>query len=1349
MTESAPLPRDAEEQVRNVDALEPRVDVESLSPVRSESPRSDTAPPSPLRSDEETIDSREAPASFIPRAVPNRIVEEMVLDREAVSPALDFQDQEVVQPREAPEEGGDGHMGGAESRTGDDLKVVGRSSEHAHGEGVLDEKAGDAVQIEPFVAACALQEKVDDNDQLGDGVVGDVFQQRAHEFGEVSQQRADDEVSLEKNVTPDAVQERAGVEVPFEKEVTPDVLQQRAGDDVPPEETVVCDSLRLKADEDGPSEDGVAGDVSPERPESDVPFEEGLVEDVSQEQERVANDVQLEGGVVGDLLQGSAETDVPFDQDADVEETVQGLGGAQEEHDFLLEWETELEMEELRRLDEQRRRQEEWVRQLALDMLAQGQGPTEGQGLDNVDEISPGSGSVPLEEEPEALNDSLPEAPRCAEGEEEVDEGQSVQEVVREDRVQNELAEQDAVLPECREEIQEEKKKVEDGDEEEDEENEDHRVSPGPVGVHGEGEDDGACEGLDHHPADSDPQGGVTEGEVVTDTGRESPRGDVLVEAPQGENGPEVIVSAEQDEKDSQEASEEVHLKRAEVLEQIEETVGEPIENHPTSEEQPVLLEKEQLEEQLVEQEEDEHELRHVLLEHEGGRQFEEEVVKDEDHHEREECNAGGEAPMVPFGVVSLGEDVPAQALAAEPPVEVPLPQIHVTPLQVQNPQNGEDPRRRKDPAATTHLLSVVVEKPRATGCFGRLSSCCDGPVHDFHETRVVDREATWVDPGSRLDASWQVLSSTWIRKELDPKSNRVYPLQAGDMLRATAIVREELRVIGPAGGWVSLVSPSGEPLVMLAPPLDTSCEEYPAVDLGQAFLDAVARNDVAGAGVIAQDLATSGSVLPGHVAAARTSLAESVAEGTTDWTATCELLDRALFGPPQGTSQDMQMAICRGDASTAEKVLRRPRAELELPTALPLRHVEMVEELFSHAARAVARRRSTAPCTCGMSSCSKCRARIWERLLRVVIIAKAYPEGTEAHILALHQPQFITVETKILMHEEASGKYEYCGEWNRRHAFKQRTQGTVHFIRWNESEWWIIAEGAPEPLYTRTGGQLPSVLGWLSFRSGTADTLAVNLVQKTQEEIDGMFLAGEFYSVPALPTNKLPKRTRAAEEPTRPQVQALTPPQVQAPTPPQVQAPTPAQIQAPTSPQVQTPTSPQVQAPAQASVLAPDVQPQQRTQAREEELPPRRMPSSTSGALVETSAGEVDLPTYLTTLVDDGQAQARDHFAPSTSSRAEVFDARATLNTSAGSMPLPSYLAGLVAEGPSSAQVRSPRGHDEETPLYPTIPGYFGNSHVASSAPNDFCMPGSSFEVATTAGQMPLTGYLAGSIES
>jgi len=389
------------------------------------------------------------------------------------------------------------------------------------------------------------------------------------------------------------------------------------------------------------------------------------------------------------------------------------------------------------------------------------------------------------------------------------------------------------------------------------------------------------------------------------------------------------------------------------------------------------------------------------------------------------------------------------------------------------------------------------------------------------------------------------------------------------------------------------------------------------------------------------------------------------------------------------------------------------------------------------------------------MSSCSKCRARIWERLLRVVIIAKAYPEGTEAHILALHQPQFITVETRILMHEEASGKYEYCGEWNRRHAFKQRTQGTVHFIRWNESEWWIIADGAPEPLYTRTGGQLPSVLGWLSFRSGTADTVAVNLVQKTQEEIDGMFLAGEFYSVPALPTNTLPKRTRAAEEPTRPQ-QALTPPQVQAPTPPQVQAPTPpqaqattlAQRQAPTCPQVQTATSPQVQAPAQASVLAPAAQPQQRTQ-REKELPPRRMPSSTSGALVETSAGEVDLPTFLTTLVDDGQAQARDHFAPSTSSRVEVFDARATLNTSAGSMPLPSYLAGLVAEGPPSAQVCSPRGHDEETPLYPTIPGHFGNSHVGSSAPNDFCMPGSSFEVATTAGQMPLTGYLAGSIES
>ena len=36
-----------------------------------------------------------------------------------------------------------------------------------------------------------------------------------------------------------------------------------------------------------------------------------------------------------------------------------------------------------------------------------------------------------------------------------------------------------------------------------------------------------------------------------------------------------------------------------------------------------------------------------------------------------------------------------------------------------------------------------------------------------------------------------------------------------------------------------------------------------------------------------------------------------------------------------------------------------------------------------------------------------------------------------------------------------------------------------------------------------------------------------------------------------------------------------------------------------------------------------------------------------------------------------------------------------------------------------------------------------------ASSSPNDFCMPGSCFEVATTAGQMPLTGYLAGSIES
>ena len=51
----------------------------------------------------------------------------------------------------------------------------------------------------------------------------------------------------------------------------------------------------------------------------------------------------------------------------------------------------------------------------------------------------------------------------------------------------------------------------------------------------------------------------------------------------------------------------------------------------------------------------------------------------------------------MPSGVVRLGEDVLVQAHAAEPPVEVPLPQIQVTPLQVQNPQNGEDLRRRKE----------------------------------------------------------------------------------------------------------------------------------------------------------------------------------------------------------------------------------------------------------------------------------------------------------------------------------------------------------------------------------------------------------------------------------------------------------------------------------------------------------------------------------------------------------------------------------------------------------------------------------------------------------------------------
>eukprot|EP00928_Gymnodinium_smaydae_P020157 TRINITY_DN17791_c0_g1_i1.p1 TRINITY_DN17791_c0_g1~~TRINITY_DN17791_c0_g1_i1.p1 ORF type:complete len:1124 (+),score=129.20 TRINITY_DN17791_c0_g1_i1:67-3372(+) len=381
---------------------------------------------------------------------------------------------------------------------------------------------------------------------------------------------------------------------------------------------------------------------------------------------------------------------------------------------------------------------------------------------------------------------------------------------------------------------------------------------------------------------------------------------------------------------------------------------------------------------------------------------------------------------------------------------------------------------------------------PRVTEVAGR-TNVCGATVSN---TSPPAHATTYASSGSRHDAVWIVVSKTWIRSEIAHGSNRIFPLEVGDTVRVTAIVRAELRTISPAMGWVSLVGPDGAPLVQVSPPKSKPAESYAAVDFGEAFLSALYELNLSAADAVSKDLVMARAVRTCHAAAARHALTRVL--GSTPfsdhtinmWGSICERLDRAIWGPPEGPSMGLQRAIIRGDATAAWEMVKNVRAGSPLPgndpfSSLPPRHVGMVEELLARAWQ-----------SCSRKPEARNLALSWEAVLRAA--TRCQDQGVQRlRIPALRTPERVAVfvmlqnacPTRI-----AAGAYEYAGVREGRPYYSRTTQGVISrtvVIAWRSvGEWWISEDGATTPLFRGDGGWLPPAGRW---ELGTAEDVLVD----------------------------------------------------------------------------------------------------------------------------------------------------------------------------------------------------------------------------------------------------------------
>jgi len=373
------------------------------------------------------------------------------------------------------------------------------------------------------------------------------------------------------------------------------------------------------------------------------------------------------------------------------------------------------------------------------------------------------------------------------------------------------------------------------------------------------------------------------------------------------------------------------------------------------------------------------------------------------------------------------------------------------------------------------------------------MSACCTVPPlehADSIKSKGVSNQ-TWVSIGTRMDAVWRVQQKTWIRKELQHSSARVFPLKAGDEITVTALVKEELRTISPAVGWVSLVSDKGEPLVALSRQGDEPIQAYPTADLSEAFYAAVTNGDVAAAGNVANDLVAAGEATSGHCCAALLALAY----GHTAWREICELLDMAVYGGAIGASSDLQKAICRAEGRHVMQLLNSHGEGLA--KSLPERHVYMTEVLY-----ALASQRCKASAREGTHHADRAA---WEAILRGTIDARS-PQQKQAmveRIEALCAPESVSFHVQAPAGSslnKACGIYDHVGDENGYPAYRLggKTSSTQKplLIFWHHTGmWWIGAEGTHKPLAVANGGWIPPLTGWTKTTEGDS-SISLSMVR-------------------------------------------------------------------------------------------------------------------------------------------------------------------------------------------------------------------------------------------------------------
>lgn len=431
--------------------------------------------------------------------------------------------------------------------------------------------------------------------------------------------------------------------------------------------------------------------------------------------------------------------------------------------------------------------------------------------------------------------------------------------------------------------------------------------------------------------------------------------------------------------------------------------------------------------------------------------------------------------------------------------------EVHSKPEHVTQ-SSGKAPLPGVEREDTKGFLPVTiqahpVDSNIALNCFCGFNSCCRALEEepDIAVKELARMQPTMVSHGERLDVVWRVVAKTYIRKDLACDSARLYPLEVEDYITVTAIVNAELRVIGPAVGWVSLVSPGGEPLVMIGQTEATEVEEYPAVDLGAAFLTSFSQDDVSSANVIAADMCKSGGPEPRHVAKVRRALAE----GKIGWRNISLMFDQSISKSRAqlcNIATSFQAAILCGDAAAAEEILRRPGCDSKLRDVMPPRFTTMLEELV-----AITSQRNANPDV----------VRIWEEALQTISRDKDSSAVT-LRIAALRDFDKVVYTVETASSSNCNGIYRFVGEQENRPAYQLKQLVETEescMIRWfpwsrdqfqqggEEGEWRIVVEESEDPLFRASGSWLPPTSGWLpALRSGSPPSVSFGLPESAAQ---------------------------------------------------------------------------------------------------------------------------------------------------------------------------------------------------------------------------------------------------------